>query len=423
MNTHSPKTGKHRWLVATPLFALCFVLSMGDVFFPATAAITASATYTTDGRTLLDTMSGAQLREGTVLVFSPEWTTLQAGAFRLSGWNGGFQVTLQQGVVTVAALTTPVLISDGMHSTLIPAFMQWKGVSLKTPDDTLQSWYAPRAVQSLPTFFVEDVLRALPASTPVAGIALPAFVSTSDHFLVAAFHPLTRDHARVLTVPTLATDETRILQLLTPIADVLPDALTPLALRQWQDSWVQTVETREGKNLFAAALPLIATQIKRFDALQYPERVETYATAVLDIAAPMENELTADARKTLQAIRTLRTQRRLAAPIADVPVAASSAASSLSSAQRVDVPPEILVEQAAFALANAGFMFTSRTILQPVDGIVHVEGIVFGTAYGDSVLHFRFDPQAGLISGIEKDSQVLPYAITLLQFTEWLRTE
>ncbi len=405
--------GKHRWLVAAPLFALCFVVSMSDALFPVTAAVTSNAIYKTDSTTILDTTSGAVLREGTVMVSSEEWTTLTAGSLQLSGWNGGFQVSVQQGVVTVAALTTPVLMSDGTRTALVPAFMQWKGTDLTT--------YEPQSVQSLPSFYVAEILRTLPASMSIDASALPAFIEKPDHFLVAAFHPLARDHARVLTAPALGDDVIRLLLLLTPVADTLSGGLNPLALAQWQDSWVQTVQTRNGKDLFATALPLLGTQIRRFDALQYPQRVELYTTAVLAIAAPIENGLSADARKELQAIRTLRTQRRLASPIADPVVSVTSSASSASSAKRVDISPDVLVEQTAFALSNAGFMSTSKTILKPVDSIVDVSNIVFGTARGDTVLHFRFDPTEGLVSGIEQNGQILPYAISLVQFTEWLQ--
>lgn len=423
MQTHNhTQKGKHRWLVAAPLFAVCVVVSMSDVFFPATAAVMSSATYKTDGATVLETTSGALLREGTVTVSSEEWTTLTAGDITLSGWNGSFQVTLQQGVVTVAALTTPVHVSDGTRSTLVPAFMQWKGARLAASGTTLQSWYAPRTVQPLPAFFVTDALRSLPPSTGINPLALPSFVSASDHFLVAAFHPRTRDHARVLSAPALNEDESRVLLLLTPVSDTLSDGLDALALRQWQDRWMQTVETKEGVTLFADALPLLAAQLTRFDTLQYPQRVEAYSTAVLAIADPVEKNLTADARKRLQDIRTLRTQRRLASPIPDpVAVASSSAASSASSAKHVDVSPDILMQQAAFVLANAGFMSTAHTILKPAGSVVEVSEIVFGTANGDMTLRFSYDPQANLVSAIHHEGQILPYAISLQQFTEWLQ--
>lgn len=420
---HTQK-GKHRWLVAAPLFAVCVVVSMSDVFFPVTAAVVSSATYKTDGATVLETTSGALLREGTVTVSSEEWTTLTVGDFVLSGWNGSFQVTLQQGVVTVAALTTPVHVSDGMRSTLVPAFMQWKGASLAASGTTLQSWYAPRMVQPLPAFFVTEALRSLPPSTGINPLVLPSFVSASDHFLVAAFHPRTRDHARVLSAPVLNEDESRLLLVLTPVSDTLSDGLDALALRQWQDRWMQTVETKEGVTLFADALPLLAAQLTRFDALQYPQRVEVYSTAILTIADPIERNLTADARKLLQDIRALRTERRLSSPIPDpVIVAPSSVAASSSSAKRVEVSADILVEQAAFAFANAGFMSTSQTILKPVGNIVEVSEIVFGTAKGDTLLRFSYDPQMDLVSAIHHEGQILPYAISLARFTEWLKGE
>jgi len=503
------QNAKHRWLVAAPLFLLMFTLSLRDVFIASVPA----ASLITDEQVVVDGAQVSRQDNASTLVYSPYLSRFEAGEYTLEGWNGGYQVTVGAVSITVAALTTPVLVTHGKEQTIVPAFTQWKGETLAPLSGSLDLWYLSREVLPLPADYTQTMLRSLsqlatfvPAESGTSSdetilphtigqslrfeqaqeraaqmerlqriealrtalqsdvpsfdtlllasdiddiltspegrsalpelltlatrvhkdhLLLPFFVADSKYRLLAAFHPLLRDSARVVPQSAELRGQTeRLFLLFTPAADVLPAAITELAITQWQDQWKSLTATKEGIADFSAALPFIESQIEQFDTLQYPQRVETYSTAILAVADPLEQKLTPDARKVLQGIRTLRTERRLASPIPDpVAVVVSPAASSASSAKHVDVSPDILIEQTAFILANAGFMSTAQTILKPVGSVVEVSEIVFGTANGDTTLHFSFDPQTGLVSAIHHQGQILPYAISLQQFTEWLQTK
>ncbi len=533
MITHKhTQTGKHRWLVAAPLFVLFLVLSVRDGFLPqepqASLVISANTlfeakadaktvehhgtVYVLEPGTVLDTQTGASLQAGTALVHSFGLSSTKAADFILEGWNGGYQVTVSGKTVTVAALSTPVLVSDGTHQTLIPALMQWKGETLASASSDMSSWYAPRRVLPLPPDFSHDrllVLSGLVTKTsektaPSASLLpatfgqllrfsaakdraetelrrekiatlrhallsdvsmvdtlllssdmqdsllspegqsampeilsaallqgkgdlfLPFFVSAPNQLLLAVFHPLTRDHAWMTPQTTALTeDEHRSLLLLTPLSDTAPDMLATLAMEEWQAKWSSFVQTASGAKVFASALPLLRTQIDRLDTLQYPARADNYTTALLKIAEPIEKKLTPEIRHQLEDLRILRAERRLSAPLQEV-IVASSAASSVSSAassssKHAVLSDNELVSQTEIFLQEAGFMSTSQTTFTPVDGVVQVSNIVFGTLKGDTTLRFLFDPVTLTVSGIEQNGQILPYDIPLSGFTEWLK--
>lgn len=255
---------------------------------------------------------------------------------------------------------------------------------------------------------------------------LSLFAESPTQALIAAFHPLTRDHARVLPLHAFATDdETTALLLFTTLADTQPQALSELAVRQWQTQWNETMQSGSGVLLFNSALPILQSHIEKLDALQYPERVDRYATAVLAIAEPLKAGITADAQTALNAIRTLRDARRSAAPVAEVPETPeeSASSSSVSSAPVRALDPVVLTEQTKALLLNAGFMIIGDTTFTPAATTVSVSDIVFGTKSGDVSLGFTFDPATNVISAIRKDGSLLPYAISLTQMTEWLKTQ
>lgn len=535
MQTHTTHTKKHRLLVAAPLFALFLVLSVRDglVQSPLQASLTGSgsmveavneakilslegASYRLEaGARVVESAEGISLQAGTVLVFSEGLSRISTSRLTLEGWNGGYQVTVSGDTVTIATLSTPVLVSDGKNETLIPPFMQWKGRGFTSLTTGLDAWYASRKTLALPADFVQERMQTLsiialqadaaeayaadtilpPAlgqelrfeaaqeraeqtirlqrlealhsalssdastvdtlllepdtaailssaegqsampglltkalSTGKGGLFLSYFVVDSRQALLAAFHPLTRDHARVLP-QTLAwtPDEELSFLLLTPLSDSAPDSLAPLAMEEWQARFSAFAQHGSGATVFADALPFLRAQIDRFDTLQYPARVDRYATALLAIAEPIETKLTADARHMLQDLRLLRTNRRIAAPIADVASSSSSVSSvaiaASSSSRHITLSNDELVADTQSLLQNAGFMFTSQTALKPVDGIVEVTNIVFGTAKGDIALRFSFDPTTQTVSGIEDNGQTLPYSVALQQFTEWIRTK
>ncbi len=122
-----------------------------------------------------------ELREGSVLLSSDGLATLRASRFALLGLAGAFHATLQGDVLSVAAISSPVLILDGERRMLVPMGLQWRGTvsSLPSLDAGLGPWADARSAQSLPTHFQEDQLRRIallpePEETlPTSRMSLP----------------------------------------------------------------------------------------------------------------------------------------------------------------------------------------------------------------------------------------------------------
>jgi hypothetical protein len=531
MHTHttsSPaKVVRHRWLVASPFLVLMLLLSMREGFIGSSslhAQITETGSVLTGahadprvlsiGHTHYRLEAGSDLaladvpllRSGTVLVSSDALSRVAVDDLQVEGWNGGFQITKTDGDVIIATLSTPVFVTQGSHSTLIPAFMQWKEQQLTSLQAGVDHWYLARAVRLLPESFSRDRLQilselsdsgssisdasvvpafisplfgqelrfqsaqdraestvrleriaalrsalqgdtstldplllapdiqelllstegqaALPALLSLAvqvnkGDAfLPFFTTAPDRLLLASFHPLIQGHARILPITATLTDDERAAFLLfTPVSDALPEGLPDLAVSQWQSVWKNVTQTQSGALLFAESLPLLQQQIHRLDVLQYPARVDAYSSALLSIAAPIENTFTPVTHHLLEDIRILRTERRMLSPIADVSSSSASSSSisssSAPSAVQKTVSPDVLVADATHAFTQAGFMMTAQTSLKPVGTLVQVTNIVFGTTKGDALLQFSYDPLNDVVSAIKQNGQILPNSLSL----------
>lgn len=252
---------------------------------------------------------------------------------------------------------------------------------------------------------------------------LSAFVGDPALATLAAFHPLVRDHARVLSLTeNMTNDERMSLLLLTPLSDTQPQALSELAVRQWKGEWTDAMQSGDGTLLFSASLPILKTHIDRLDSLQYPERVDGYATAVLELAEPLLQGLSSDAQATLNAIRATRDARRSAAPQNETSDAQQTESSSSAPSESMpEVSNEALIAQVQALLLDAGFMKTAQTSFVSVGKFVQVSNIVVGTRKGDTTIAFTFDPARNIVSSIQKDGATLPYAISLEQLKEWLR--
>lgn len=267
------------------------------------------------------------------------------------------------------------------------------------------------------------LLLSTAASEGKGDLFLPFFLVRPDRMLLASFHPLIRDHTRVLPESGDMTDDERLtLLFLTPLSDIAPQEIAGIALSQWQAQWLQHVQTPSGIQHFLSSLPFFQKQIGRLDVLQYPKRVDTYVTALLAIAESIDSHLTPEAKQILGDLRTLRDARRLAAPLADVSSSSSSFSSfSSSSVSHSPISPSILVKQTEAQLQQAGFMVIGDTRFEPVNSLVQVSHIVFGAPKGDIMLQFSFDPTTATVSDIEQNGQLLPYDVPLPGFLQWLR--
>jgi hypothetical protein len=188
----------HRTLVALPVFVALFAYSLhqvqqirADLLQPQgvvesgkerhVAVLPSGAQLLVQPGASFDTASGILLK-GEVVVRHASLAELNAGPYLVDGWNGAFSVTVQGEKITVAALTTPVLVRDGLQRMVIPVGAQaLLPQSLPALDGGWQAWAAARATLPLPVHYVRERLLmldglpvpALPALEEVQA-ALPA---------------------------------------------------------------------------------------------------------------------------------------------------------------------------------------------------------------------------------------------------------
>lgn len=98
-----------------------------------------------------------ELREGALRIAGKGIVRLKAGSAKLLGLNGGFHAVKHEEIVTISALSTPVLVSYDKHSVLIPVGKQWRGDPAQLPGlaSGVRAWKDARSPQALPTAFLE----------------------------------------------------------------------------------------------------------------------------------------------------------------------------------------------------------------------------------------------------------------------------
>ncbi|MFH0769956.1 MAG: hypothetical protein V1926_01110 [Candidatus Peregrinibacteria bacterium] len=144
---------------------------------------------TVEGRTLLS--------EGTLLVRTDGMADLTAGQLGIQSFFGGFSVTVRGGVVTVAALTTAVSVSDGRSLVLVPAGWQWRGGNVIA--DLVEGvgvWSDARSLAPLPDAFKTAQLDAIRRLPPPLLSSLPPQQQLSIPSLSAIADPLRLPLAR-----------------------------------------------------------------------------------------------------------------------------------------------------------------------------------------------------------------------------------
>lgn len=185
---------RHRWFLVLPLLLVVVGITarearwagaavesetfhIGPKTTPATVHLPGGITGVLAPGGVIDAKTGdVQLRAGSVLVSSQGMIEIQAGQLRASGWNGGFSVSVDRTTVTVAAITTPVLVEGDHGKVLVPVRSQWRGFALPSLHRSLRSWMAARTLRPLPPDYVQErvsVLQALPVSQ-----ILPTFPAT-----------------------------------------------------------------------------------------------------------------------------------------------------------------------------------------------------------------------------------------------------
>lgn len=182
--------------MAFPLFALVFAVStiLGTQQYQLSGQLT---TYSqpAEGKIVsvaqgIDALlySGPGFSEGdfqgSALVRTIGLRTIDVAGYRTTAASGVFHITMQNGVFTVAALTTPVVLQLPDAYVVVPVGAQWQSKSYKEGSAAdIKQWLATHATTTLPQRFIERQLQNM-ASLPEMDIEsfLPGM---SDMSLVA----------------------------------------------------------------------------------------------------------------------------------------------------------------------------------------------------------------------------------------------
>ncbi len=187
----------HRHFVSAPIFALLLTLpfllsgshNLGADVLAASSPVSIGAARQTafsfpdgtygqvgeNGRIVRDG-DGTHLYEGDALVSTLGLSALHVDRLTLQGFHGTFYASKSPTAVSIAALTTPVLVSKGQYRLLIPAGMQGRFAAADVPSDfdPQQSAADMQRLVGVPDDFIQGQLQAL------AHVPAPSSIQAPD---------------------------------------------------------------------------------------------------------------------------------------------------------------------------------------------------------------------------------------------------
>lgn len=544
MQTYIPETGSrtHRHFVAVPLFLLALVLPLllphggasrteaptGELYqWEAAQDQPFSLPDGTKGvlfqGAALTTGSSAvlQLRDGSVLASSPAAIRMQAGDASLTGFHGALHVTYVNGTLSVAALTTPVLLRHGGFAFVLPQGMQrrWTldalprvgdpsavaaelaaalsvpadfyrdqllllgpdddaassgGVSSRPSDAPLASLFqfpaahersleawAEQAADALrqsllsgddaiagqtladPTFLAllskaadgqRRVLALLAAGFARPGVALQLLPALHDPDvrLLSLLHPGLRAAAWFQPLDDLSADDRAVALLEFPSADVLPDAASPLTVRQWETAAQAAWNGPSRSQILSIFLSALDDFRARAERSGYPDRLRRYAGHVVTFSSSGSNALASagDALAPWQHLLSVSADISTdplpppSAVTADLVPAAASSSSVSSVASPTTEQADAARESVRQQLGEHGAAFSTQTVIQiQTATVVAVRSILFPAPDGDHSYDFTLDTATNQVRDIRKDGTALPLPLSLEAFYGWVKGE
>ncbi|MBI2523854.1 hypothetical protein HYW11_01385, partial [Candidatus Peregrinibacteria bacterium] len=315
----------------------------------------------------------ASKKEEEVLVQDAGMITVHRHDLSLYGMHGAFTVSEKAGRVSVAALTTPVLVRGADVLSIVPIGFQWRSddrnVILPLPlafqyaklQELSDAPLSPPLARWSPSLLLPGALR-LPAAkqrqedrvrqrhlltvarqiargrsiarvvqddatsaalvsregyrivpsflaelkdSPLDRAALFPFLTEKEEgAFLALFHPSFRDQAAIFALDGLSPEVRVVYHRTLPSADLLPEALSPLAVSRWEDDVARTFAELSGPlPLFAELLDTIERVVQAQRRYGYVERAQRYTAAMQHFATLVE--LTPELRERLDALSRL----------------------------------------------------------------------------------------------------------------------
>lgn len=179
-STETPNTARfrHRLYVVLPLFLALAWAGISDQ--PTASLIQAESVVVEGGSTSL---SGSLLHvHGSSLVASKTFINAEANGFSIRAWNGALDIDAHaEGMVTIAALTTPVLITRDADTWLVPVGMQMTvRVTSGASPTNVAEWAKSRRPLPLPAHYLRE---RLPKAEELLSHSIVQPLTSTKHLL------------------------------------------------------------------------------------------------------------------------------------------------------------------------------------------------------------------------------------------------
>jgi hypothetical protein len=195
-------TPRHRHFLALPLFIFSLVaIATAGGAMTASAVMTGSvvsndvvsvaddtpftfadlpaAGFLSDGGLAHEAQGRLWLEDGAMLVTTPSMVVVRAGDMEFTTVQGGFLLIKGSKVVTIMALTAPVLVRNEQYRFVVPTGYQGEWSAAELPTIQTLATVADQ-LTTLTTILPETRVQQLAKLTSIAPLELPAFASSAD---------------------------------------------------------------------------------------------------------------------------------------------------------------------------------------------------------------------------------------------------
>jgi hypothetical protein len=379
--------------------------------------------------------------QGTALITSPGSMRATAGDITVRGFDGSFQMSraAHGDIVTVRAISTPLLVSVGTQSVIIPVGAETTlraGVREEIVPIAEQRYrdillgMRRSAEGALPTAG-EGMAAALHAAARDSQSAVAALVTDihdPELWLLVSFHPRYREAAWSAPPSREMPDAARIerwLQFCHPLDGQKSD----IAARMFGDQVGRAIhQSSDGSSLASSILDRCVPTLQD-PAVGVLSR-QRLRTALQTAFASLPEGVLDDQHKQMRASLTVAPMDDIPPYVEPPPSSSSSATSSSikSSSSSSAMPPatpeeaRAVIEQAKEILLQSGGLFTLQTELIAVDrDTVNVRGIIYSGPRGDLAFQFHLYVPDAEVRDIHQGDRAFLYYLPLERFVTWAK--
>ncbi len=470
----------HRHYIAAPLCALMFAASFIQITpteaAPGVQEVEAKEEDIEKHFVLINKVNGTlfqggevdleapelALEKGSVLLSGKGLINIKVGSYDVTGLRGAFHVSRNEDAITIATITSPVLIEKDDSVVIIPERKQWShsgDISKFTLEKDM--WLGDRKFTVLPDRFLsqqlnliakhhksepyqageefklsiqERVLMAaeLDEESDLLVPLLTELVKDQTFWALASVHPDYRDVVWILPEPKadreLALERVHIL----PQTDTATEAIRPFTYERWKIAVGDTLSRTENySQAISNLIEITAPYVQLADENRYPERANRMRTSLQEISEKASSDLTEGAVKVLAEIAADGKVDLFEVVVEEDTIEEVSeqeteeSKETKESEEIVEYSPEE-VEARATKMLNAiqDFLYTVHTKLEAISPTrAEVMDIIITGPNGDRVVDFVLNVTDGSveivsIEGLHKDT--FPFVPKLPQFVSWV---